>query len=218
MHDAHFDAIHIDRIGGDERSDDERDQVARHRDRVGETDALGASFERRRVDHHPVRESREIRGHVEGHREHRLAVGLVEARERAPGIGRFELRRGDRAVLAVGVLERRSVETVQLVVEDPREPDRDLERPGGTGVAKLKGEALLVGIEPHTGRCGCSICSAHRRPLHGQLRRVEEDLGEAVVGGGGDAHLSAERAGLQVRSEAKVVAVGLDGVGEPVGC
>ncbi len=46
VHDAYLDAIHVDRICGDEWSDDERDQVARHRDRVREADAPGASFER----------------------------------------------------------------------------------------------------------------------------------------------------------------------------
>ena len=44
-------------------------------------------------------------GDVEGDREHRLAVGLVEAREGAPGVGGFELRGGD----GVGRRRRSSV-------------------------------------------------------------------------------------------------------------
>ena len=82
------------------------------------------------VDLGPVGVRRQAVGNVEGDREHRFAVGLVEAGKGATGVGGLELGGGDGVGHAVVVGERRAVETVQLVVEDAGELERDHCRTG----------------------------------------------------------------------------------------
>ena len=217
MHHAHVDAAHDDGVGCNQGSDDERDEVARHRDRVLEPDPFYAALEHRSVDGRAIREGRQPCRHVEGDREDRLAVGLVEAREGSAGVGGLELGGGYGARDAFGVDEGRAVEAVQLIVQGPQEPDRDLEGPGADRLRKAQREPLGVGVDPH-GRFEVAGAGAHPRPCDGQLSCIQENLGETLSSSRRDAHLAREGSGHQVRCKAQVIAVGLDRVGQSVSC
>ena len=82
----------------------------------------------------------EVVGDDERDGEDRLKLRLVPAGKGLAGVGGLELRDGDDVVVAALVGERRSVEAVQLVVEDAAEPavqhprarlERLVERRGG---------------------------------------------------------------------------------------
>ena len=90
-------AVDVDRLGGLERADDERDQVGRHLHRVGEPDRPLAVAGRLSRDLAAVRDRERARRRTTSvTREDRLELGLVPARERPPGVGGLELGGGDR--------------------------------------------------------------------------------------------------------------------------
>ena len=91
MDDPHRRTVHVDRIGGHQRSDDEGHEVGGHDHGVGEAEALGAVGQRGPCLLGGVREGGEPDGDIEGDGEDGLAIGFVEAGEGAPGIGGFEL-------------------------------------------------------------------------------------------------------------------------------
>ena len=131
VHDAHRRAPHVHRVRGDERAHDERHEVGGHGDGVAEPDPPSALGQRGVVDLGAVGIGRQPVGDVEGDREHRLAVGLVETRKGTPGVGGLELRGGDGVGDAFVVGEGRAVKAMQLVVEDARELEGDHPRARG---------------------------------------------------------------------------------------
>ena len=92
----------------------------------------------------PLENAANADGHVEGDREHRLAVGLVEARKGPAGVGGLELGGGDGVRGAVGVGERRAVEADQAVVEDAGEGDDDGDWAPARGVVARTARAARV--------------------------------------------------------------------------
>ncbi len=123
VHDPHRHAVDVDRLGELELADDEGDQVGREGHRVGEPDAPAPVAGPLVGDLLGVGERGELTVDHERDREDRLQVGLVPAGERAASARRLELRDRDDLVVAGFVLERRSVEAAQLVVEHTAEAD-----------------------------------------------------------------------------------------------
>ena len=64
-----------------------------------------------------VRDREQARFDLERDGEHRFAVGLVPAGEGPPGVGRFELGRGDDVLHAFLVAESAPVKAAELVVQ-----------------------------------------------------------------------------------------------------
>ena len=122
--DAQRDAVDVDRLGRLERADDERHEVGAHRHRVGEAHARPSpSPASVRPTSGPLDTASERRIDDQRDLEHRLEVGLVPARERAPAVGRLHLRGGDDLLGAVVVAVRAAVPAAQLVVEGAGERD-----------------------------------------------------------------------------------------------
>ena len=96
---------------------DEREQVGRHRGRPIERDGL-ASVRRRFTgsDGH-VGDRLQLLQHDERDIERRLHRGFVPAGERAAGVSRLELRRGQTPFDAFAVHVGAAVETAQLIVQ-----------------------------------------------------------------------------------------------------
>ncbi len=144
------------------RSDDEGHEVGGHRDGVAEPDPPAALGERGVVDLGSVGIRRQPVGDVQGHREHRLAVGLVEARKGSPGVGGLELGGGDGVRDALVVGEGRAVEAVQLVIEDARELDRD--HPRSRRERRLGAEDESLGARVHLDAQRLSLAPARFDP------------------------------------------------------
>ena len=85
------------------------------------------------LDHRPVGEGGERVVDHQGDLEGGLELGLVEAGEGPPGVGRLHLGGGDDVLDAVLVGEGGPVEAVQLVVEDAGEREVQGGRPRSSG-------------------------------------------------------------------------------------
>ena len=181
-----------------------------------EPDAAPASGQGLLVEDGPVGVPGEAGGHVEGHREHRLAVGLVEAREGAPGVGRLELRGGQGVLDAVVVGEHGPVEPVELVVQDARELEEDRSRPGSERRRRRQRQALGRLVDLHAQFEGVRPGTLQARRADVELRRVQGDLGALFDDLDVDAHLAREGRRAQVRGEAQRVAARFDAVGQAV--
>ena len=108
VHHPHRCAVDIDRLGRLEWADHKGDEIRAHHHRVGEThlDASGvAVVDCPTRDLRRIRDRRQAVSDDEGDREHRLELGLVEARKRPPAVGRLHLGRRDHPFNPVGVDE-----------------------------------------------------------------------------------------------------------------
>ena len=79
--------------------------------------------------------------------EHRFAVGLVPAGEGPPGVGRFELGRGDDVLHAFLVPKRAPVEAAQLVVQHAGELALEDTRSWRNLVRRREGDPLPLVVE-----------------------------------------------------------------------
>ena len=179
--DAQGDAVDVDGIGRHQGADDEGDEVGRHRDRVGEVDAARARGEVLDGGLGAVRDREHPRGGEERHAEDGLQVRLVKARKRLAGVGLLELRRGDRALVALGVDELAAVEALELVVEGAREPAREGVAPGWYRRAVPEAHERVGDVERgrerrrHRGRVG-PPARRDRRLADREAVGVEDDL------------------------------------------
>ena len=219
--DAEGDPVDVDRRGGLQRPDHEGDQVGGHDHGGGEAHpALAAGLGGLLCDR-AVGVGGEALVHHEGDLEGRLELGLVEAGEGPPGVGRLHLRGGDDVVRSGLVGEGGPVEAVQLVVEDPGEGEMQGGRPGGKGFGEGEGGPLLVGVEGDAGRgqgvpaVGVPGVELGEGDL--ELGGVEDDRGDRVLDGEVDLDVAGEGGRREVGSEHQAVGAGPDPGREAVG-
>jgi hypothetical protein len=148
-----------------------------------------------------VGEGAQSGGDVESDAEDGLAVGLVEAGEGPAGVGGLELGGGQGLGGPVAVGEGRSVEAVQLVVQDAGEGDGDRDGPrshrGGEGeddafgrLVERDGGGHHGAVDQDLGRSG------------GQFGAVQGDGGDRLMGRGFDADVAREGGRLEVGGQA----------------
>ena len=111
-----------------------------------------------------------------------LRSRLVPTRERAPGVGRLELRRRDRVHLAVVIGEGGAIEAVQLVVQDAAE--LQIQRPT-TGVRRhreIQLHTLGFDVERHVHDLETSAVLGLEPPaIDLQFDRVQHDRCDRLV-------------------------------------
>ena len=104
-----------------------------------------------------VGEGRQVLVDDQAHREGRLEIRLVPAREGPPGVGRLELGDGDDLLGAVVGRERAAVEAVQLVVEDAREAEVQA---GSRRRARAASSKAMVARCASSSRSTCPVSDA----------------------------------------------------------
>ena len=216
--DAQRHAVDVHRLGLFEGPDDEGHEVRRHLHRRGEADRALT------VAEVGVRGDRRVgvRGQVARHREvhlvGRLEGRLVPAREGPTGVAVLELRGGDGVLHAGRVGERRTVEAVQLVVQDAVEGDLE---DGRTG-RQLPSRTCRS--RPRTVSSRLEVDRAVRRAAGGERRGAEVEfdgvqlhdlrrLGDLDV----DLDATGERGALQVRRDEDSIGRGDDRSAETIG-
>ena len=207
-------AVHVHRIGQLERTNHPRDEVRRRGDRVVEPDGrlpigrgLPANLRRiRHCDEALLDDQRD--------REHGLQVGLVPAGEGPPGVGRLEVRRGDRPGSTVGVGVRRRVEPHEPLVQDPGElqVQRPLTRRRGLREQDARALARRVERDLRDVELGAV---AVRQPavLDLEVNGVQHDLADGLVNRDPDVLGPAKGPRGQVGLDRELVAGGGDGPG-----
>ena len=144
VHDAQRHAVHVHRLGGLERADDEGHEIGGHFHGVVEGHQAPAVASGRFGNDGGVGDGVQVVRHDQGDAEHGLEVRLVEARKGAAGVGAFKLRGGDVVLFAVAVFEFGKVKSVQLVVEDALEAQHQAIIARRQGGAKPEPQAFLV--------------------------------------------------------------------------
>ena len=202
-------------LGVLELADDERDEVCRHRDRVGEAYDLARTLPGLGQDAR-VRDRRERGVDDQRHAEHGLERRLVPAREGPAGVGRLELGGGHRARHAARILVDRAVEAAQLVVEGAAEHQADAT--GSLGQRLGHGEPAALGrlVERHGRPLLAPAPIDDHRLVDDQLDRVQEDLAHGLGDRDADRLLAAERQGREVGLQTDVVAAGNHGARQTV--
>ncbi len=221
--DAHRGAERVDRIGGDERSHDERDEVSRHLDRVGEAHAAQAVGEVFRGDLARVRDREHVLRHDERVAEDRFQVRFVEAGEGPSRVGLFEVGRRDGAFVARVIDVTTAVEAEQQVVENPRELRRHRVPAGFEYGRRDEVDALFLRLQLDLRRGGLAgIIDGHPsgadcRFGDREVRRVHHDLAGLLGDRDLDAFLSCKGRRVEVRREFEVVADRKRGSGQSIG-
>ena len=196
-----------DGLGGVERTDDEGDEIRRHLHGVGEREAPAAAGGGLVRHLARVRHRGEVLGDVERHREHRLEVGLVPAREGLAGVRGLELGDRDDMFVAGFVRESRPVEASELVVEHTGEaivqdPGAHLER-----LVDREPGPLGLRFERHRGRPAWPSSGRFEpRVVDLELGGIEDDLVNGVDHLDGDPLFAAERGGVELGRDRELVA------------
>ena len=205
MHDPHRDAVDVDRLGELELADDEGDQVGRHGHRVGEPDAPATVAGSLVGDLLGVGERGQLAVDHERDREDRLQIGLVPARERAASARRLELRDRDDLVVAGFVLERRSVEAAQLVVEHTAEADVQHRGTGLRSAVEREGDPLVRRVERDRRAVAAAVGVDQPRLIDLEVDRVDNDVSRGVGNVDLDRGLAGERRCREVGRQRELV-------------
>ena len=153
-----------------EIADRHRDEVGRHLRRPREGDGVLHDRRTRHVgDDLSVRDRRIVA--IDGERdvEGRLDGRLIEARKRAPRVGRLELR--DRVVARRALAQ---IEAPQLVIEDSGVADVDLRRSFLDGLRHRQRRRFILRIERHR-RFLRPRAGAHGHVVELDVERVQHD-------------------------------------------
>jgi hypothetical protein len=214
---AEGDTVDVDGLGQLERTDDPGQHVRRHPHRLRELHAPPAVAGGPVRHHRAARQDRQVLGDDERHGEGGLEIGLVPARERPPGVGRFKLRGGDDAGRAAGVGEGAAVEAVEVVVEDPGERESHHGRPGRHRRGQLQRGALQGDVDGHGGRQLLAVRRRHGGRVDVELGGIEDHRVERLLELHLDVDGTAEGRRLEIGRELDRVALRDDGAGEAIG-
>ena len=163
-------------------ADDDADQIRRHHHGVGEPDANEPRIGGLTTDLGRVRERGHVLGDHQRQRERRLQIGLVPAREVAPGVGGLEVRRDD-DVLGAGIVGvARAVHPLHEIAEPARELQSQRVLAGGEHRRQLQREPACRGIGHRLVDLDHLLVGADQRAgVHGDLGAVEHDLAHGLV-------------------------------------
>jgi hypothetical protein len=214
--DAQRDTVHLDRLGELEGADHEGDEIGRHAHRLGERDLTLAVAEVGLLLDGGVGDGGEPAVDDERHRECRLAIGLVPAREGAARVGALELRGRDDVLVATLVGERAAVEAPQLVVEDPGEGQ--LERPvARLGLAvERDGRPVVLLVQRDRALQAPALVGGELGAVDLQFGGVEHHVGDGLVHDDPHPLLAREGRRVEVGAERELVVLGLHAVGQTV--
>ena len=202
-------AVGIDGVAALEPAHHERHQVGGHAHGLGESDTDPVIAQILALHLGTVGDGGEPVGDDQGDGEHGLEVGFVPAWEGAPGIGRLELRGGDRVDVAVVVGVGGTVEAVELIVELAAE--RQVQRPGAWigGIGKAERGTLQLLVEGDAAHFDPGSGGVGEPPVVDlEVQGVDDDLVDALVDLDGHGFGSREGGGLQIGFDREVVARG----------
>ena len=203
--DAQRRAVDVDRLGGLERTDDERHEIRAQRHRVGEPHGDPAVRSIVPRDLRLVGHGQHVRIDDQRDPEHGLQVRLVPARERAAAVGGLHLgRRDDPLDLPVAIRirghVRAAVEATELVVEDAGELDGDQDRTRLQRRGRRDDESFGGRLEAPRG-----VGAVDAAGEDVQVDSVEDQVSGRFLDIGSDVHAPVERPRLEVGGQLDVV-------------
>ena len=194
-------AVDVQRLGLFERSDDEGHEVRRHLHRRREAHRALTVAEVGIRRNRRVGVGAQVTRHREVHLVRRLEGRLVPTGEGPTGVGVLELGGGDGVLDARRVGERRTVETVQLVVQDAVEGDLEDGRAyGQPGIKGVGGDFVLL-VEAQVDRAMGRAAGGERRGAEVELNGVQLQCGRRLHDVDVDFDATGERGALQIRGD-----------------
>ncbi len=193
--DANFLAVHEDRLGAFELTDDEAGEVRRHLRRTRKLDELAAPGKRLLAQPASVGQTDQVLVDHEPDLEGGLELGLIEAREALASLGGLVLRGDDDVRLARLIIPAGLVEAPQTLVVRAREAETQLPVAGiDLAIEADRGHLGLL-VDAHRALDGLAA-AGDARLLNGDFADVQgHDVGR-FLDGNGDRLLTAETTAL----------------------
>ena len=196
--DANRGAIDHPRLGDLEFANDERDEVCRHRHRVGERHSAAPVSCIGFAQDVAARHCHQLVGNDQRHPEHGFEFWFIETGECSAGVRRFELRGRQRVLDTCVIGVGRPVEPAQLVVQGPseREIERRLTSRHGFDERDSRSLGFLIELDrPYLDLLGqrVGVVREQRGSVDVEFDRVQNDRVGGFVDGQSDAGRPGER-------------------------